>query len=196
MSWFSSRPIRQSSSSPMQHFLEHQSGHPTQASVSVQGAAAQAKVTLMLGSSWLPSNPPPRHRPPHRQRAQFLWLHWYSSRVRSLASRGQPPSCQRTHARTLLVSFRLGGTPRSQLRRDAKPGCNSLLLFPIECKLLPSDYFFSILQLLSVPWVYCGLCRFISLLPCQSDRSGTIGFIVHTCSRTAVKTPSDLVYAC
>jgi hypothetical protein len=71
MSWCSTHPIRQSSSSQMQHFLERQSGRPTQARVSAQGAAAQAKVMLVLGSSWLPSSPPPRHRPPHRQWAQF-----------------------------------------------------------------------------------------------------------------------------
>lgn len=120
MSWYSTRPIRQSSSSPMQHFLELQSGHPTQASVSAQAAAAKAKATLMLGPSWLPSSPPPRHRPPHRQRAQFPWLRWYSSRVRSSASRGHQPSFLRMHTRPLLVSCRLAGTLRSQLRRDAK----------------------------------------------------------------------------
>ena len=120
MSWCSTHPIRQSSSSQMQHFLERQSDHPTQASVSMQGAAAQAKVTLMLGSSWLPSSPPPRHRPPHHQWAQFPWLRWYSSRVRSSASRGHHPSFLRMHTRPLLVSCRLAGTLRSQLRRDAK----------------------------------------------------------------------------
>jgi hypothetical protein len=110
MSWYSGRPIRQSSSSPNQRFLGHQPGHPTQASVGAQVRAAQAKVTLMLGLSWLLSSPPPRHRPPNCQRAQFLWLRWYSSRVRSLASRGQHPSFLRMRTRPLLVSCRLAGT--------------------------------------------------------------------------------------
>ena len=122
MSWYSSRPIRQSSSSPMLHFLEHQSGQPTQASVSAQGAAAQAKVMLMLGPTWLPSSPPPRHRPPHHQKAQFPWLRCYSSGARSSVSQGRHPSFLRMHTRPLLASCRLAGTLRSQLRRDAKPG--------------------------------------------------------------------------
>jgi hypothetical protein len=104
MSWYSSRQTRQCSSSRMRRSLEHQSSHQVQASVSAQGAAAQAKVTLMLGPSWLPSSPRPRHRPPHRQRVQFALLRWYSSRVRSLASREQHPSFPQTHTRPLLVS--------------------------------------------------------------------------------------------
>ncbi len=122
MSWSSSRPTRQSSSSPMRHFLEHQSGCPTQASLSVQGAAAQANLMLMpvLGPSWLPSSLPPRRRPPHHRKVQFPLLRWYSSRVRSSAFRGQHPSFPHRYTRTLLVSWRQAGTLKSQLRCDAK----------------------------------------------------------------------------
>jgi len=118
MSWYSSRLTRQSSSSPMRHSLEYRSGPPTQATVSAQGAAAQAKIMLMLGPSWLPSSPPPRHHPPRRQRAPFPSLRWYSSRVRSSTSRGQRRSFPHTCTRPPLVSWRLAGTLRSQLGHD------------------------------------------------------------------------------
>ena len=120
MSRYSSRPTRQSSSSPTQHFLEYQSARITQASVSAQGAAARANITPMLGSSWLLLSPPPRHRLLHRQRAQFPSPRWYSLKVRSLASRGQRLNFPHTCTQTLLVSWRLAGTLRSQLRHNAK----------------------------------------------------------------------------
>ena len=190
MSRYSSRLTRRSSSSPTRHFPEYRSARLTQVSVSAQGAAARANVTPMLGPSWLLLSPPPRHRLPRRQRAQFPSPRWYSSKVRSLASRGQRLNFPHTYTRP-LVSWRLAGTLRSQLRHNAKTraqlaviisdqvqGITSWIIFPLAIYALED---------------FCGLRRFISLLPCQSDPSGTIGFIVYTCP--TVKTPFDLIYA-
>ena len=151
MWWYSSRPTRQSSSSPTRHFLEYQSVHLTQAIVSAQRAAAQAKITLMLGLSWLLSSPPPQHRPPRRQKAQFPSLRWYSLKVHSLASRGQHLSFPHTCTRPLLVLWRLAGTLRSQPRHNAKTRTQLTVIIRSGARYYPLDYF-SILHLLSMPW--------------------------------------------
>jgi len=156
----------------------------------------------VLGPSWLRSSLPPRHRPPHQL------LRWYSSWVRSLASRGQHPSWPHRDTRPLLVSWRLAGTLKSQLRREAKTLTRLTNIFSDRADRVQVitwiiffsfsfSFFFLPFSALVIPspGYFCGLCRFISLLPCQSDCSGTIGFIVYTYnypSTTAVKTPSDL----
>ena len=193
MSWYSSRPTRQSSSSPTRHFLEYQSVHLTQAIVSAQRAAARAKITLMLGSSWLLLSPPPRHRPPRRQKAQFPSPRWYSLKVRSLASRGQHPSFPHTCTRPLLVLWRLAGTPRSQPRHNAKSQTQLTVIISDQVQGITPWIIFPFCTCYLCPGDFCGLRRFIILLPCQSDPSGTIGFIVYTCP--TVKTPFDLIYA-
>jgi hypothetical protein len=139
-------------------------------------------------------NQPPRHRPLRPQRAQFPSLHWYSSRVRNSASRGQHPSFPHRCTRPLLVSWRLAGTLRPQLRHDAITRTIVIISDRVQGNYL-MDYF-SILHLLSMPW------GFLWSAPIHYSTSTSIGpfwnhwFIVYTCPRTtAVKTPFDIVYA-